>query len=188
MTPDQRKAFPPESVQLRDGTSVTFRLLTPEDNDRLAQFYSTVPKEDFRFYCPHRLDRENAEKNAAVADNPGQIVLVVIDGDDEIAGYAWVRGAGDTGSFGACLRKDFQGKGVGGKLIAKLFEIVDEVGPPLVKLTVQTANPGAVALYKRNGFRVVKEGLRQADPKLGTPEEPQFWMERVRQGGRDNHA
>ncbi|MCK5804470.1 MAG: GNAT family N-acetyltransferase, partial [Lentisphaeria bacterium] len=171
--------FPAESVALRDGSAVVFRLLTTEDGERLARFYESIPREDLRFYCPHVLDREHGLANAVAADEAGQFVLVV-EHENEIAGYAWVRGDGESGGFGMCMRRDFQGRGAGGKLVRRLFEIVDEVGPGVVNLTVQTANQAAVALYTRIGFRVTKKGMRGPKSMFGFPDEPQSWMQRVR--------
>lgn len=164
---------------LRDGRFVGLRLLTPQDGERLARFYAGVPREDFRFYCPHPLDREHALRNAAAADAPDNTVLVAVV-EDEIVGYCWVRtkpGENDFGTFGICVARTFQGCGLGTLLIERLLEITESQGPPVIHLTVQEANPRAVALYTRFGFRITRRGIREASS--GFPEEPQFWMERV---------
>jgi hypothetical protein len=45
----------------------------------LADFYASVPREDYRFYCPHPLDAAHARQKAARADDPN-FVCVVAEG------------------------------------------------------------------------------------------------------------
>jgi len=179
MIPARRESIRSVRRTLRDGRSVVLRLLTSEDGDRLARFYSGIPREDVRFYCPHPLDRDHAHRNADTADAPDNTVLVMVAGGD-IVGYCWVRakpGESDFGTFGICVSRGFQGCGAGVQLIERLLEITDSQGPPVIHLTVQEANGRAVGLYQRFGFRITRRGTREAT--FGFPEEPQVWMERV---------
>lgn len=179
MTPKNQKRFAPTCVELKTGEHATIRPLRTDDGERLGDFYDTVPRADNRFYAPHPLDREHARSNAERALSPTEVVLVLETPDGGIGGYAWYRWkAPDAGhsTFGICIRRDYQEKGVGSALMARLAEIAGEVGPPAMHLTVQKANPRAVALYRRMGFQVVRDGLR--GESFGFPPEPQFWMER----------
>ncbi len=174
--------FPAMPAGLKDGRAITLRLLQPDDGARLAELYAAVPAADRRFYCPHPLDREHAFRNAARADDPCQIVVVAVSREGAIAGYAWVRWKdtrAGTGNFGICVRPDYQGGGAGRALMERLFAMVREAGPPLVRLTVQRANARGVALYQRMGFRIVEERRRHAIPALGLPAEPEYVMERA---------
>ncbi len=184
MSPDDQKRFPPTCVELKTGERATIRPLRTDDAERLGDFYETVPRRDFRFYAPHALDRVHAEGNAARALSPHEVVLVLEAPDGGIGGYAWYRWksveAGHS-TFGICIRSDYQEKGAGSALMARLAEIALHVGPPVMQLTVQKANPRAVALYRKMGFRVVREGLR--GESFGFPPEPQYWMERETRPG-----
>lgn len=169
-------------VVLKDGRPVTLRWLRTDDGERLAELYAAVTAADRRFYCPHPLDRAHALKNAALADDPCQIVLAAETPAGEFAGYAWVRwkdAAAYQGNFGICVRPDYQGNGTGRALMTRLFEVVREAGPPVVRLTVQQANARGVALYRKMGFRIVEERQRHAIPALGLPSEPEYVMERA---------
>lgn len=179
MVPELITTFPLISVQLKDGSRAAIRPLSDGDGEALAVFYAGVPLDDIRFYCPHPLDREHALCNAAKAYSPTEVVLV-LDTAGGIGGYAWYRWSeGDALSgFGICISRAFQGQGVGRLLMTRLLEIAETVGPPVMTLTVQRANARAVQLYQSMGFQVVREQIRQHDPALGFPEEPEFYMER----------
>jgi len=181
MKPEDRRRFPPQAVGLKDGRQGVIRPLATDDAVALGDFYATVPREDLRFYCPHPLTREKAAENAAAADSPYQVVLVLEAPDRTIAGYAWYRWTEENASrstLGICIRRDFQGVGAGQALLARLLEIAQEIGPPIVSLTVQLANARGRALYQKMGFRVVREQVRPADPALGLEAEPEYYMER----------
>lgn len=168
---DQNR-FPPLSTRLKDGRQVTLRALRSGDGPALADFYRQIPPADVFFYCPHPLTAEYALANAARADHPGEIVLVVDPGNGTIGGYAWIRRQPDlaAGCFGICLAASFKGQGLGEALIARLTEIARNIGPSIVQLTVQKKNAGAVALYRKMGFRVIREQLRNDG-------EPEYFME-----------
>lgn len=178
MTPDMIQRFPPIPVMLKNGNTGVIRPLDPGDGESLADFYEAIPREDIRFYCPHPLTRERALKNAEAAFSPYEMVLVLITGGNQIAGYAWIRWwkAGATDSvFGICIRRGFQESGAGKALMTRLLEIAREVKPPTVHLTVQKANSRAFALYSQMGFTVVREQMRESGGDF--PPEPEYFME-----------
>lgn len=172
------RPLPTCHVTLTNGAAVTIRPLAATDGPALGDFYASVPAEDEFFYCPHPLTRSEAEKKAAQAAGPTLVCLVLETTDGGIAGYAWYRwkADGDRKSLlGICIRRDFQGSGAGRALTERLLEIARTVGPPIMSLTVQKANPRAVALYKKMGFHIVRDQLRKEDG------EPEYYMEqRVR--------
>ena len=181
MDPDAQQRFPPLHVQLRGNKgTVCIRPLRTDDAERLGDFYESVPRKDFRFYAPHVLDREHAEANAAKADSPLEVVLVAETPQATIAGYAWYRWRqpdAPSSGFGICVRVTHQDSGLGRALMERLATVAREIGPPVMHLTVQLANPRAVNLYQKMGFRVVKEGERRASH--GFASEPEYHMERA---------
>ena len=180
MTMEDRAEFPAAPVTLKDGRQAILRFLRTDDAELLGEFFESVPLEDFRFFCPHRLDRENAERLARAADAPNRVTLVA-ECDGRIVGYAyfqWKDSLSEASHFGICVGRATQGTGLGKALMVRINEIAAKVGPPLMRLTVQTANPGAVALYEKMGFRIVREQMR--GPVAGGlfPPEPEYLMER----------
>ena len=168
--------FEPVHVVLRDGRAATVRPLTRDDGPRLGDFYVQVPAADFRFYCPHPLTREEALTKAAQAEAPAFVCLVLELADASIGGYAWYRwreATAERSGFGICIRRDVQGSGAGQALMTHLLKLAETIGPPRMGLTVQKANPRAVALYRQMGFTVVREQVRARD------NEPEYYMERA---------
>jgi len=181
VTPEDQEKYPPVQVTLKSGVEVTLRPLAADDAEKLGDFYEQVPREDFRFYLPHALDREHARQNAAKALSPVEVVIVLETPAGEIGGYAWYRWHHETdekSGFGICVRRDLQGAGAGEELMSRLLEIAKEIGPPIMMLTVHAANKRALGLYKKMGFEVVREETFAARPALGFAAEPQYYMER----------
>ena len=179
MTKADQQRVPPVPVTLKDNRTVIIRPLQCSDAYALGVFYEAVPREDYRFYCPHPLNCDTAREVAARADEPLSICLVAVEGD-AIVGYTscnWNDTEAPKCSFGLCVARAFQGAGLGRALMAHILDICATVGPPLVCLTVQQANPRAVALYRSMGFAVVREQIRK--PVDEFPSEPEYYMERA---------
>jgi len=181
MTPETQTHYPLLPVTLKNGAQSVIRFLSVDDGEALAAFYAGVPGEALRFYFPHALDREHALQNAARADSPLEVVLV-LDTGEGIGGYAWYRWEEDGAEkscFGICIAPRYQEVGAGTALMTRLLEIAKSVGPPVMCLTVQLANVRALKLYTRMGFRPIREQMR--DASNGFSPEPEYYMEmRVR--------
>jgi len=179
MEPRERERFPSCEAVLKDGRSVTLRFLQGDDGLGLAAFYAGCDEREMRYYYPHALDREHALANAARADSPTEVVLLLVDAAGAVGGYAWYRWRepqAPMSGFGICVAKAFQGCGAGRVLMERLLEVARTVGPPRMRLTCQHANVHAVALYQKLGFRVVRESMVRA--RRGWPAEPEYHMER----------
>jgi len=209
--PEDQASYPPLTATLKDGRSVRLRLISVADTSALSDFYASLPRETWRFYCPPRLTHEDAVRRAAEAEAPTVVCLVAEEPwSGAIVGYAWYRwrdegeqpggsrqpsdsrqpsgselpsdsgllsGTAQSSIFGICLREAYRGAGLGQALIARLLEIARAVGPPVMALTVQLANPRAVALYQKMGFRIVREQMREAIGDFVA--EPEYAMEQV---------
>ncbi|MBN2451350.1 MAG: GNAT family N-acetyltransferase [Lentisphaeria bacterium] len=181
MTPAERDQYPEREVALKNGRRGRLRFLRQDDGDRLGDLYEGLPEEAGRFYWPHPLDREHARGNAARADSPTEVVLVLELEDGSLGGYAWYRWRGNearASGFGICVAGPCQGCGAGRVLMERLLEVAGRVGPPVMSLTCQHANARAVELYLKLGFRVIREGIVKG--RRQWPAEPQYWMERRR--------
>lgn len=160
---------------LRNGTPVTLRPLAPKDEPAMVEFYESVPPEDYRFYCPQGMTSERAMARVSTASDPHMVYLLIECADGRIGGYAWYaweRDDSPASVFGICIRRECQGVGAGELLMTQLLCKASSYGPPMMSLTVQLANPRAVALYKKMGFSVVREQIREYDG------EPEYYMER----------
>ena len=167
--------FPGGAVELRNGARALIRHLGPDDGEALAAFYESLPDEDYFFYCPHPLMRQHAMEKAAHAHSPNFVCLALEAEDGSIAGYAWYQWQNEgsqKSTFGICIRRDFQGQGAGRALMTRINEIAREIGPRVMALTVQKANPVAIELYKKMGFHIAREQFRESD------HEPEYCMER----------
>ena len=175
MRPEDAPRFPPRRVTLKGDIPVSIRLLTREDASALGEFYAAIPAEDEFFYRPYPLTREQAAKVAAWSSSPFHVCVVAEMGAAEIAGYAWYRWQDEESvqsGFGICVARSVHRKGLGTALMQRVLEIGEQIGPPVMTLTVQKANPRAVKLYERVGFCIVREQER------GTDSEPEYYMER----------
>jgi len=183
--PEHQAGYPLLTATLRDGRSVRLRPLSAADAGALGDFYTSLPRETWRFYCPPCLTREDAARRAAEADAATVVCLVAEEPSSRaIVGYAWYRWKDDASSpgprsstFGICLREAYRGAGLGHALIARLLEIAREVGPPVMALTVQLANPRAIALYQKMGFRIVRQQVRDRIGDFAA--EPEYAMEQI---------
>jgi len=181
MVPMDAARFGPVDVLLKDRRAVTLRLLAADDETRLGDFYLTVPREDYRFYRCQPLTRGLAQEVVRKAQGPADVVLVAADpAGGAIVGYAWYMWEGTQAAssvFGVCLRRSHQGAGLARALMARLLEIARHIGPPMMTLTVQLANPRAVALYQQMGFRIVRQQIRKETADFAA--EPEYYMEQA---------
>jgi ribosomal protein S18 acetylase RimI-like enzyme len=179
MLKQDQTRFPPTSIALENGHVVILRFLSSEDADALGDFYGSLPRATYRFYCPHPLTHGNAARLAARASSPMLVALLAEDEAHEIVGYAsyhWQHDDSRASTFGICLRQAYRGIGLGQAMVERLLEIAQHVGPPVMSLTAQKGNPRALALYRKTGFQVVREQMRGQVEEF--PPEPEVYMER----------
>jgi putative acetyltransferase len=92
-------------------------------------------------------------------------IFVAVVGD-EIIGHAGLHGTKNVRrqhawGVGIGVREDWQGRGVGTRLMETLIDLADNwLGALRLELTVYTSNEAAVALYRKFGF--VIEGTHRA--------------------------
>ena len=189
MRREDQERFGPTRAAMKDGREVILRPLKLHDGEALAEFYAAVPREDYRFYCPHPLTRQRALDNAGAAGSPFAVVIVAADADGgRIVGYGWYRWKDErlrASTMGICIRRGYQSGGLGRALIGRLLEIAGSVGPAFMQLTVQLANPRAIALYRSMGFEVIAEQMREPKEEFGAEREYQMDapLPSIRSGG-----
>ena len=80
--------FPDTTVMLKDGRRVTLRFLAVEDADAFGDFYVSIERDAYRFYCPHPLTRENARIRTDAALSPTVVGIVAVNTEQHIVAYA----------------------------------------------------------------------------------------------------
>lgn len=83
--------------------------------------------------------------------------VFAINYDDRVAGFYWFEARGETLHLhGLVLGKEFQGKGIGSKILASLEENYRS-SMKVIELGVHQSNTGARRLYEKFGYRAVRE-------------------------------
>jgi len=105
-------------------------------------------------------------KERLTSNDPATNYLLVALVNDEIVGNGGLHGNKNPRrqhcwGIGMSVRDDWQGKGVGTRLMTTLIDLADNwLGALRLELTVYTDNAAAIALYKKSGF--VVEGTQRA--------------------------
>ncbi|MDR2080924.1 MAG: ribosomal protein S18-alanine N-acetyltransferase [Campylobacteraceae bacterium] len=90
----------------------------------------------------------------------GKNPLFVCEIDNKTAGYILLlkqKQSSKTRIYSIAVKKEFQSRGVGIRLLEKSFTWAEENGKKAIKLEVNAANFSAIKLYKKAGF--VKIGV-----------------------------
>lgn len=156
----------PEEVRkelvLKDGTSVVFRPIRPEDRDlEIGLFHDLSPaslyqrffgyinevNEEGLFRLTHiDYDREMAILALAPDEGTSRLLGVV-----RMSADAW----NDTAEYGIIIADKWQGRGLGSKLTAFIIEIARERKIRLMWAEVMTSNGPMLHILKKFGFRQV---------------------------------
>jgi L-amino acid N-acyltransferase YncA len=158
MTPPRATARTyPQTVTLRDGTPVTFRLMTAADASRIGTFARSLPEDDLLFL---RMDITDPGAVALWVRNleAGLATTVIAEVNGETAGYAslvqnrvaWQRHLGEIRTqVGPAHRS----RGLGRALAGEIFSIGRERGLRKIVAQMTTDQKGAIATFERLGFK-----------------------------------
>lgn len=182
MKPEDCPLAPPRRIILRDGRTLTIRLIEAADLPQMVAFYSDIPAKDAVYYrgTPASLAASADKWVPAAATNPSMVCLVLVDDAGAVHGeawYDWKAEKPEMSTFGICIRPTVQGQGAGRFIMTRLVEIGDAYGPPKMCLTVQMENTRAWKLYTSLGFKPIYDQIREA--RADAPPMPEFYMERV---------
>lgn len=107
--------------------------------------------------CFQNFEKEMRELPGAYAPPRGRLLLAI--DDEEVAGCVALRDLGD----GVCemkrlfVRPQFQGRGIGGALTAKIISEARELGYQRMRLdTIASKMERAVAVYRSLGFEEIE--------------------------------
>lgn len=145
------------TVDLKDGTPVVLRLMTPADAGPIAAFARSLPEDDLLFL---RMDITDPEAVAHWVRNleAGLTTTVIAEASGGIAGYAalvqnrvgWQRHLGEIRTQVA-LR--FRSQGLGRALAGEIFSLARGRGLRKIVAQMTPDQKGARATFERLGFR-----------------------------------
>ena len=112
------------------------------------------------FFHPHPFDRKTAEKlTGPEIDDPDiKRYMAVEDTSKEMIGYVFFWDfAKDFPWLGISVRDDFQGKGLGKKLLNFMEQVARNHNKKGIQLTTMKDNEIALHLYKKMEYKIVGE-------------------------------
>ena len=126
---------------------IEYRRMVPEDADGVASVEKAC--------MPVPWSRESFWQEAANTD-AYYLLGIDIDKDNLIMAYAGCWVLGNEGHItNVAVDPDYQGQGMGRKLMEKLVEAVKPLGVDSMTLEVRPSNTRALALYEKLGFKSV---------------------------------
>lgn len=141
----------PAAVAVPDGFSIDrFRAGEPEDEDA----WLTLNAAAFAHHPEQgRMTLEDLRAREAEPWFSGDDLLLLRDGNGQLAGSCWLKVEDGVGEFYAvAVRPDLQGQGLGGVLMRAGSARLAGRGLTAAALYVEGDNEPALALYRRSGF------------------------------------
>ena len=147
----------PHTITLRDGLSVTLRLMTSFDADRIVGFAHSLPSDDLLHL---RIDITDPEVVKQWVRNleARKTVTIIAENGEEMAGYAilhhnmvtWQR---HLGEIRILLAPEYRSQGLGRTLAEEIIAIAQDLELSKVVAQMMPDQPGARALFLRLGFQ-----------------------------------
>jgi len=154
-------AEPPDYREQIDvaGTPVTLRSMRPSDRDIEDRFVRDLSPDSryLRFHATLKQLTPAMLERFTNPDYPSEMALIatIADGDAErqigVARYVRTPGS-DRAEVAVAVADDWQGKGVGGRLLRRLRDIAGETGVRHFEATVLPHNQRMLALARELGF------------------------------------
>jgi GNAT superfamily N-acetyltransferase len=153
-----------DRVRLRDGAGVPVRLLERSDRDELATMVERLSERSryLRFAAPKpRLTRRELDHLVDV-DHHRNEALVALDPATGrgIAVVRWVGVAGEPGvaEIAVTVADEWQGRGLGTALLARLLAMARAEGIATLRASVLAVNAPSIAMLRGAGFRARPAG------------------------------
>lgn len=156
MATTESKHTLPHSEQLQ-GYTVEYRLMTPDDRDKLLAFTRTLPKEDLMFL---RMDVTKPEVIDHWVDNirhGATITVLAFDTDHNVIGYGslhhnkmtWTRHLGELRMLAS---PEYRGIGLGKRLTNEVFQMAKQSGLARVFVQIPADQPHVREMLEKMGF------------------------------------
>jgi RimJ/RimL family protein N-acetyltransferase len=146
-----------------DKRSMVMRRITKEDTELVYGFFNSISEQSRKSFYPHPFDRAYAEFiTGTELDDPDicRYLAILHEGDEKIAvGYMFFWNCTkDILSLGIAVSDDYQGKGLGKKMMDFLISEALKSGKKGLHLTTDKDNSRGRALYLKCGFIIAGEG------------------------------
>ncbi|AXF75141.1 bifunctional acetate--CoA ligase family protein/GNAT family N-acetyltransferase [Erwinia tracheiphila] len=165
--PDARLAIRPypqhleETVQLKNGETLLFRPILPEDELLLKQFIARVTKEDlyYRYFSEINEFTHDDLANMTQIDYDREMAIVAVSGQGtaaEIIGVTRAISDADNidAEFSVLVRSDLKGLGLGSRLLEKIIACARQHGLKQLNGITMPGNRGMISLARKIGFDV----------------------------------
>ena len=144
----------------------------PVDAERIAEIYNDAVQHTTAIWNDETVDAANRRGWIADRQAHGFPVIVAVDADDDVLGYAsfgpWraFDGYRHTVEHSVYVRGDQRGAGLGPALMAELVERARQRGTHVMVAGIDAENAGSIRLHERMGFAATG-ALRQVGMKFG---------------------
>jgi GNAT superfamily N-acetyltransferase len=142
---------------LKDGSNVTIRAIRPDDTDRLVKAFLALEPQTIRlrfFYAKRSLtdaDLRRLQKMDYQRD-VGLAATVQNAGEEIIIGFGEYVARGESAEVAFVVEEDWQGRGVGSRLLQHLVRIALEHGVTQFEAEVLKENGPMLAVFRHSGL------------------------------------
>ena len=120
--------------------------ITTQNVYLLETFFYLNTYDTFRYYHKRTFD---AIKN--------HMYTIIVKLNNELIGYAHIDYDNDKYWFGICIINEFQGKGLGNKIMDYIFNHNKIKDISEIYLSVDKDNYNAIQLYKKHNFNIIDQ-------------------------------
>ena len=163
------------TVTLRDGSRIAIRPLEPDDRELLAEGFDRLSPESRyrRFFAPVAQLRKRDLDYLTRVDHHDHEALVAVDlATGEGIGVArYVRTGPDVAEPAIVVADDWQGRGLGGRLLGELTDRARAAGVRRYEASALASNAEVIALLERLGDTVRRPAGHEVEltVQLGEP-------------------
>jgi GNAT superfamily N-acetyltransferase len=142
---------------LKDGSKATIRATHPNDTDRLVKAFLALEPQTIRlrfFYAKPNLTDADLRRlqNMDYQRYVGLAATVENAGEEVIIGFGEYVARGETAEVAFVVEEDWQGRGVGSRLLQHLVRIALEHGVIQFEAEVLKENEPMLSLFRKSGL------------------------------------
>ncbi len=148
-------------LRTHSGRVFHVRPVRPEDEARLRRFFAGVSADDLRqrYFSPVKQISQAFIARLTQIDYARVIVLLAVDGGDEVLGVAQVHADPELheGEYAILLRSDLKGQGLGWALMQRLIEVAKRMGLKQITGQVLRDNTSMLDMCRQLGFSIAPD-------------------------------
>jgi len=142
---------------LNDGSKVTIRAIHPDDMERLVKAFLALEPQTIRlrfFYAKRSLTDADLRRlqNMDYQRYVGLAATVKNAGEEVIIGFGEYVARGESAEVGFVVEEDWQGRGVGSRLLQHLVRIALEHGVIQFEAEVLKENEPMLSVFRQSGL------------------------------------